>query len=74
MTYTYELSPEGYKELEAGTRTFLLLKDKGYKTGDTFLIQEPLARKELKMEIQYTEKDLPGLKSSFIIIGVREKE
>jgi len=74
MTYTYELSPEGYKELENGTRTFLLLKDKGYKVGDIFLVQEPLARKELKMEIQYTEKAVPGLKGTFLILGLKEKE
>jgi hypothetical protein len=74
MTYTYELSPEGYKEIESGTRTFLLLKDKGYVLGDIFLIQEPLARKEMKMEVQYLEIEKPGLKSGFIILGLKERE
>jgi len=73
MTHTYELSPEGYKEIESGTRTFLLLKDKGYTLGDTFLIQEPKARKEMNLHISYLEKEVPGMKAGYVIVGLAEK-
>lgn len=75
MTHTIEVEEKLMKELTSGLRTFLLIKDdRNFIAGDTVIFQNLAARDEHKMEVACLEVEAPGLKSNFVILGLKEKE
>lgn len=81
MTHALKTWPEYFKAIESGEKTFELRKDdRPFKVGDTILLQEyspeseSYTGKEQSMTIGYILRDAVkfGLKSGFVIIGLKE--
>lgn len=67
------LAASKYAEIENGTLTFYLLKNEGYKAGQTLIMQEYMAGRttgrEIVTEIIYVWEDWTGLEDGYCIIG-----
>jgi hypothetical protein len=75
MTHTLDVVEGLMNLLESETKSFILLKDdRNYVAGDTIVFQVVADRKELKMEVNYLEVEVPGLKNGFILLGLKPKE
>jgi hypothetical protein len=75
MTHTLDISPTGLKPIENGIKTFLLLKDdRNYVAGDIIVFQILSERKEFRTEISCVEVEVPGLKTGYILLGIKSIE
>ena len=72
------LAGSKYNEIASETLTFYLLKNDGYRVGDTVVMQEYTAGRttgrEIVTEITYVWEDWTGLEDDYCIIGFTVQE
>ena len=72
------LAGSKYNEIASETLTFYLLKNEGYRVGDTVVMQEYTAGRttgrEIVTEITYVWEDWTGLEDDYCIIGFSVQE
>ena len=72
------LAASKYAEIENETLTFYLLKNEGYRVGETVIMQEYTAGRttgrEIVTEITYVWEDWTGLEDGYCIIGFSVQE
>lgn len=72
------LAASKYDEIASETLTFYLLKNEGYRVGDTAIMQEYTAGRttgrEIVTEITYVWEDWTGLEDGYCIIGFSVQE